>query len=141
MENSKSKRRKKKYGAYYRVRAQTSKRCREDRCASLAASGGFSPWWIIAQLVGVYASKNPRCGGLRRADVEYFVPAGPLLVDFTVCNEQAKSYEHLSSEQLQDSKNSRKQAHYKDGLDGRRLKTFYISAQDGETMRWQLSMK
>ena len=85
----------------------------------------------ISREAGVPFRSEPVCGGMRRADSEYLVPVGPLLVDFTICNEQAKSYSKMSSLELQQAKDRVKQAHYKDGLEGRRLKTFYTSAQGG----------
>ena len=85
----------------------------------------------LAKECGVPCTLEPTLEGLKRADAELILLEGPLLVDFTVCNESAPSYAKLSSEQLQSKVDAKKQAHYKNGHDGVPLKTFYLDTLGG----------
>lgn len=85
----------------------------------------------IARSVGVKCVLEPQLNGKKRADAELHLLTGPLLVDFTICNESAPSYINKSPHQLQTEKNTKKQKHYLDGLQGRTLKTFYLAALGG----------
>ena len=83
----------------------------------------------ICREAGVFAEVEPLCGGLKRADHLFFPALGPLLVDYTICNEQAQSYADKTSDQIVASKETKKMQHYKEGLEGRRFKTFYLDTQ------------
>ena len=85
----------------------------------------------LAKECGVPCTLEPTLEGMKRADAELILLEGPLLVDFTVCNESAPSYVKLSSEQLQSRVDAKKQAHYKNGHDGVPLKTFYLDTLGG----------
>jgi hypothetical protein len=85
----------------------------------------------IARESGVPVTIAPTCGGTKRGDVELHLASGDVVIDFTVCNESAPSYAKKAPGQLEREKNSKKQLHYKDGLEGRELKTFFLDTLGG----------
>ena len=93
--------------------------------------GAQAEMGAICREAGVFAEVEPLCGGLKRADHLFFPALGPLLVDYTICNEQAQSYADKTSDQIVASKETKKMQHYKEGLEGRRFKTFYLDTQGG----------
>ena len=85
----------------------------------------------IARESGVPVTIAPTCGGKKRGDVELHLPSGDVVIDFTVCYESAPSYAKKAPGQLEREKNNKKQHHYKEGLGGRELKTFFLDTLGG----------
>jgi hypothetical protein len=85
----------------------------------------------LAKENGVFAVQEPQLEGLKRADHLFCLATGDLLVDYTVCNEGAKSARHRTHEQLVREKDLRKQRHYAAGHAETPLKTFYLDALGG----------
>jgi hypothetical protein len=85
----------------------------------------------LAKENGVFAVQEPQLEGLKRADHLFCLTTGDLLVDYTVCNEGAKSARHRTHEQLVREKDLRKQRHYAAGHAATPLKTFYLDALGG----------
>jgi hypothetical protein len=85
----------------------------------------------LAKEGGTFAVQEPQLEGMKRADHLFCLATGDLLVDYTVCNEGAKSARHKTHEQLVREKDLKKQKHYAAGLHGTPLKTFYLDALGG----------
>ncbi len=85
----------------------------------------------IAREAGVSYTLAPSCGGKKRGDVELHLPAGSVVIDFTVCNESAPSYKTKAPGQLEAEKDRKKQNHYRDGLGTKELTPFFLGTLGG----------